>query len=185
VGATQRGGAGLRQADVSDLALAHELRHRADRIFDRSLRVHAVALIQVHVIDVQPLEAALDRLADVRGARVDPAVLGARPADESELRREHDLVTLARDRAADELLIRERAVGVRRVEQREAELERAVDRRDRLGVIAGAVEFAHAHAAEAERRDLQASEGARLHSKAPLWERSVAAADVASSTRRA
>ena len=40
----------------------------------------------------------------------------------------------SRDRAADQLLVRERAVHVRGVEEGDAEIERAMDRRDRLGV---------------------------------------------------
>jgi hypothetical protein len=42
------------------------------------------------------------------------------------------VVATARDRAADEPLVRERPVHVGRVQQRHAEVERAVDRRDRL-----------------------------------------------------
>ena len=56
------------------------------------------------------------------------------------------------NRAADELLVLERPVHVGGVEEVDAELERAVDRGDRLGVVASAVELAHAHAAESHRR---------------------------------
>ena len=52
-------------------------------------------------------------------------------------------------------LVRARAVHVGRVEEVHAELERAVDRRDRLRLVGGAVELGHPHAAEAERRDLE------------------------------
>ena len=76
-----------------------------------------------------------------------------RIAHDAELGREHDAVAPAADRAADQLLVRERPVHVGRVEEGHAELERAVDRRDRFGVVAGAVELGHAHAAEAEGGD--------------------------------
>ena len=46
--------------------------------------------------------------ADVLGAAVDAEVLAVRAADVAELRREHDLVAPARDRPADELLVRGR-----------------------------------------------------------------------------
>ena len=86
-------------------------------------------------------------------------------AHDAELGGEHHLVAPAGDRAADELLVRVRAVDVGRVEQRHAELERAVDGGDRLFVVARAVELGHAHAAEAERGDRQAlrSQPAFLH----------------------
>ena len=48
-----------------------------------------------------------------------------------DLRRDHHLVAVARDRLADELLVGERPVHLGRVEERAAELERAVDGGDR------------------------------------------------------
>ena len=68
-----------------------------------------------------------------------------------ELRRDHVLVAMARDRPADELLVGQRAVELRGVEEVDAELERALDRRDRLVFVGRAVERRHSHAAEAER----------------------------------
>src|SRR5207247_11008743 len=47
-----------------------------------------------------------------------------------------------------QLLVGERAVDVGRIEEVDAELERAMDGGDGLGVIAAAVEVGHAHAAE-------------------------------------
>ena len=77
------------------------------------------------------------RASDVLRAAVDAARRGVvRVAHEPELRREHDLVAAAGDRPADQLLVGERAVHVGGVEEGDAELERAVDRRDRLGVVA-------------------------------------------------
>ena len=62
------------------------------------------------------------------------------------------------DRAADEHLVVPGAVHVGGVEERDAELERAVDGRDRLVPVARAVALAHAHAAEALRGDGQTAE---------------------------
>ena len=59
-------------------------------------------------------------------------------------------------RAPDQLLVGVRAVDVGRVEQGDAEVERAVDGGDRLVVVARAVELRHAHAAEADGGDRQA-----------------------------
>src|SRR6478736_5543073 len=63
-----------------------------------------------------------------------------------------NFVAPAGDGGADEPLVRERAVHVGGVEERDTEVERAVDRRDALPLVARAVELRHAHAAEAERR---------------------------------
>jgi len=55
-------------------------------------------------------------------------------------------------RAADELLVGAGAVHLGRVEERHAELDGPLDRRDRLGLVGGPVELGDAHAAEAEGR---------------------------------
>ena len=85
--------------------------------------------------------------------------------DEAGLGGEHDLVAAAGERAADELLVRERAVHVGGVEERDAELERAMDHRERLRVVTGAVGPAHPHAAESDRadRDAARAESPLLH----------------------
>ena len=90
------------------------------------------------------------------GRAVDAEAIPALVADVAELGGEHDLVAPAPDRLADELLVRERAVHVGGVEEVDAEVERAVDGRDGLGVVAAAVELGHAHAAEAEGGDGEA-----------------------------
>ena len=92
---------------------------------------------------------ASQRLADPLGAVVDPARrrLSRRIA---ELGGQLHLVAAAGDRLADELLVVAGAVHVGGVEERHAEVERAVDRRDRLGLVGWAVELGHPHAAEAD-----------------------------------
>ena len=62
-------------------------------------------------------------------------------------------------RAADELLVGEGAVDLGGVDQRDAEVERAVDGADGLGVVgAGAgVGGGHAHAAETDAADVERS----------------------------
>ena len=165
-GAAQRLGARLGQPEVADLALLHELGHRADGLLDRRVGVDAVLVVEVDVVDAEAPQRSLGRLAHVLGPAADAAggrVVGV--ADDAELGRQHDLVAAAGDRAADELLVGVRAVDVGGVEEGHAEVERAVDRGDRLGVVAAAVELGHAHAAEAEGGDGRALEaqGACLH----------------------
>ncbi len=73
MGTTDRGGAGLGQADVADLALGDELGKSADRLLDGGLRVHPVLVVEVDVVGAEPLQGALDRGADVGGAAVEDA----------------------------------------------------------------------------------------------------------------
>ena len=151
---------------MADLARRDELGHRADGLLDRRLRVDAVLVVEVDVVDAEAPQRVLAARLHVVGAAVDAAhgrVVGV--ADDAELRRQHDLVAAVGDRPADELLVGVRPVDVGGVQQRHAELEGAVDRGDRLVVVAGAVELAHAHAAEAEGGDGGAvgAELSRLH----------------------
>jgi hypothetical protein len=106
----------------------------------------------------------LARAARVLRARVD-APRPALVADDAELRRQDDVVAAIRDRRAHELLVLAAAVHVGGVQQRDPERQRAVDRLDRLVVVGRTVELGHAHAAEAEGRDLEAvaAEGAVVH----------------------
>jgi len=84
-----------------------------------------VLAIEVDVVHAEALQRRL-----VAADPVERAVLAAHVADR---RRDDDAVAAVGDRPADELLVGERAVHVGRVEERDPELERPVDRPDRLG----------------------------------------------------
>src|SRR5579864_2641290 len=138
------------------LARLDELLHRADRLLDRDGLVDTVLVVEVDVLDVQAPQRAVDRLVHVLG----PAVHAARPVlaeDVAELRREHHLVAPVGDRLADELLVVAglRAVHVGGVEEEDPELERPVNRRDRLRLVGLAVPGRHPHTPEALLRDLE------------------------------
>src|SRR5205807_2630981 len=81
-------------------------------------------------------ERRIARLVHVVGTPVDPDPRAVLPPFVAELRRELDLVAPAGNRLTDEPLVRERAVHVGGVEERDTEIERAVDGRDRLVVVA-------------------------------------------------
>src|SRR5581483_7759258 len=143
----------LRQAEETNLAGAHEIRHRADRLFDRDVRVDAVLVIEIDRVDLQALQRRVARLADVLRRSVDAEELALLAAHVPELRRDDDGVAAAADRAADEPLVRERTVHVGRVEKVDPEIDRAMDRRDRFLVVAAGVELRHPHAAETDGGD--------------------------------
>lgn len=95
------------------------------------------------MVDAESPEGGVRCPVDVVRSTVDAepcAVLGALVA---ERRGEHDPLAPPRDGLADELLVGEGPVHVRRVEEGHAELEGPVDRRDRLGLVARAVELRH------------------------------------------
>jgi hypothetical protein len=155
---------------VQDLALLHELRHRADGLLDLDVRVDAVLVVEVDVVGFESLKRALDGAVDMLGRTVERAerrhVAGRRPVGAArELGRDHVLVAAPLDRAADKLLVCHRPVQLRRVEEVAAEIERALDRGRRLLLVGGPVERRHPHAAQSDRRDLRSvrSEGALVH----------------------
>ena len=65
----------------------------------------------------------------------------------------HDSVALASDGPSYQFFVDVRAVDVGGIEKIDAEFEGAVDGGERFGVVASAVEFRHAHAAQAHGGD--------------------------------
>ena len=147
----------LGQAEEAHLALGHELGHRPDRLLNRGVGVDAVLVVEVDVVDAEPLEGAVAGLAHVLGTAVDGAlgrVVGV--ADDAELGGDDRLVALPGQRLADEHLVGVRPVHVGGVEEVDPELERPVDGGGRLLVVGRTVEVGHPHAAQALAGDHQA-----------------------------
>jgi aryl-alcohol dehydrogenase-like predicted oxidoreductase len=85
VGAADRGGACLGQADVADLAVGDQPGQSADGLLDGSVAVDPVLVVQVDVVGAEPFEGALGRGADVGRAAVGDAGAAAGVGDEAEL----------------------------------------------------------------------------------------------------
>ena len=89
----------LAQADVADLALLDQRRHRSHGFFDGHLGVDAMLVVEVDVVGPEPLERPFDRPAHVRSGAVlrpdarhvawDRVIHAA-----TELRRDHVLVAV-------------------------------------------------------------------------------------------
>ena len=106
-------------------------------------------VVQVDVLDAQPVQRRVAGRADILRAAVDrPAAV--RPPLVPELGGQHHLVPAALDGPADQPLVGEGAVRVGRVEESHAQVEGAVDGGHRLLVIPRAVGLAHAHAAQTQ-----------------------------------
>ena len=112
------------------------------------------------MLDAEALQGGVAGGADVRRAAVDAEPGAVGQALVAELGGELDLVAAPGDGRADQALVGERAVHVGGVEERDAEVEGAVDGRDAGRLVGGAVELGHAHAAEAEGRDGERGRGA-------------------------
>ena len=56
-------------ADIAHLAAGDEIVERSKRLVDRRYRVGAVQLVKIDMVELQPLEAALDRIHDVAARR--------------------------------------------------------------------------------------------------------------------
>ena len=108
-------------------------------------------------------ESSTDRLI-VSGRLSSPPPVAAGEV-EAELGRDHDLLANRLESFAHELFVRERAVDLCGVEERDAALDGRADQRDHLlWVGEGRETRAHTHAAEAERRDFEvASKCSLLH----------------------
>jgi len=89
-------------------------------------------------------------------AAVNTEEVAVRGAYVAEFGREHHLIPAVGDGFADEFLVGEGAVHVRRIDKGNAELYGAVDGGDGLILVACAVELAHTHTAEADLRHLKA-----------------------------
>jgi len=119
-------------ANVADLAFGDELPQGARRLGDRNLRVGPVHLVQVDVVDAQRCQAGVHALAQPLRARVaDQAGIGHA---QGALGSEHELVPVPGElipkRFAEQSLGRAETVGVRGVEEVDAQLAGAADRRD-------------------------------------------------------
>ena len=68
----------LGQPEVPDLAGGDQLGHRADGLLDRHRLVDPVLVVEVDVVDAEPLQAGVAGRADVRRAAVDAGSCGRR-----------------------------------------------------------------------------------------------------------
>ena len=159
----------LREPEEAHLAGLDQSRHRAH------LGIDAVLVIEVDHVHAEALETRVARLRHPLGPAVD-AGRAVRLAHVAELGDDHGALAPAAQRLAEQRLVVAPAVHVGRVQEVDAEVERAMDDRDRLRVVSGAVRARHRHASEPERADLEgaAAEPPSLdHARLPLTVRRI------------
>ena len=130
-----------------------EFLDRAGHVLDRHLRVDAVLVVEIDAVGPEALQRVLDHLLDV----LRPAVEAARPSmSKPNLVAIDDLVAERRERFADELFVRVRAVDLGGVEERDAFFVGGADDLDALASVCGrSVVGADAHAPGTQFRDFQ------------------------------
>src|SRR4051812_32647657 len=119
------------------LALLYELFHRACNFFDGNLGIHAVLIQEVDLIRPQALQRGLGYFLDMFRSAVDatPSLsIGTRL--ESELGGDLYLLTYWLQGFTHQLLVYERTINFRRIEQRYAAIHSRADQRDHLLSVA-------------------------------------------------
>src|ERR1051326_3750496 len=122
-----------RGAEVERLAAAHHLVERGDRLVHRRVRIEAVHLIKIEVIDAESVQRRLKRMADVLAREA--AFVGIVADRQRDLARYHDAVARhakTLERTAEDLLARAERIEIRGVEEIDAAIERALDQRHRV-----------------------------------------------------
>src|SRR5262245_46619682 len=132
-------GPGFAEAEIANLALFDEPRHRADRLLDRHRRIDPVLVVEVDDIDAEPLEAGVAGLGDIGGAAVD-AVGAPGLAGLAEFAGDHHAIAPPLQCSAAQLFVLAPAIHVRAVEMVDPEFERAMDEPGAVLVVAGAVD---------------------------------------------
>ena len=90
-------------------AFANQVLDRTGDVFDRNVGIDAVLVEEIDPIGLEARQRRLGYLADVLGSAIEPSLLPVLEP-EPELRRNDDLIPNRRERFANDLFIRERAV---------------------------------------------------------------------------
>jgi hypothetical protein len=144
----------FRQPEMPDLALIDQVAHGACHIFDGDVRILAVLVEQVELLDLQAFERLLGHGANALGTAIEPLLRVA--IAEAEFGGDDDLTAHRRQRFADQFFIG--PVGLGRIEQGHALLHRRTDQLDGgIALKRRAVAEAQAHAAQADGRHAQSA----------------------------
>ena len=139
----------LAEAQVFYLSLLHQLRHGADGVFNGDVRIDAVLVVEVNVVDPQSLERAFAGHAHMLRPAVDAAsALAVCTTHESKFGGDIHLVASIANCIANQFLILERAIGIGGIEEIDSQFQCPVNGRDRFCVVSRTIGIAHAHATE-------------------------------------
>ena len=143
---------GFRKSKVLHLAGGDEVLHRSSHIFNRHRGIDAMLIVEIDHIGSKALERGLYHGLDMFGPAIQPlpprASIGIEV--EPELGRDHHLIAHRSQRLADQFLVCVGSVNLRRVEKRNAAIDRPANQSDHLSLFRERrrVRKAHAHAPE-------------------------------------
>jgi hypothetical protein len=146
-------GSELAQADVTHVAGLDHVGDGSDSVFNGDVGVEAGGAVDVDVVDAEALEGVREGGFDGGGARVEAEKGAIGAALRSEFDRDEDLVADETESTANEHLIVAHVVEVAGVNQVDAGVDGGMDGGDAFGFVGGAVDTAHAHAAEGDGED--------------------------------
>src|SRR5213078_351137 len=132
--------------------------------------IHAVQVEQIDHVGAQAAQAVLAAFDDRLGAAVGVDARTRYRRHDAALGRQHDVFPPVTEGLADERLVVPDAVNGGRIKERDADVEGAVDRANRLLVVARPIRLGHAHAPQTDRRNGEAA-AAKLtlfHEIAPI-----------------
>jgi len=120
--------------------------------------------VEINRVDAEALQAGFACLLHVFRAAVHSRAAVRQP-QVSELGRDDIAVALPGDRAPDQLLVGAFAIGVGRVDEIDAQIERPVNRLDCKCRIGIAIDGRHPHAAETDAGHIKGAKLASLHGR--------------------
>src|SRR6266480_4816340 len=145
-------GAGFGQTEITHLAGANQLRHRAHRFFNRRLRIDPMLVVKIDAINAEPAQTRFARLLYVLWFAVNSAKSRRiRVTQDSKLCRDNNAIALAANSASDQFLIRVRTINVGGIEKSNPKVDCAINGGEGYRIVAVAIKFRHAHAAESDR----------------------------------
>ena len=145
------------QADVTDLALRLQVLEGTQRLLGGDFRIDPVELIEVNGISLQPPQAHLDALAQILGPTDRQPLVRPLPR-QTALGGDDHAVRIGRQSFADDVFGDFRAIGVRRVNEVDADLDGALQDAPRFcrvfrvapDALAGDPHGAEAHAVDGQ-----------------------------------
>src|SRR5437867_4154848 len=109
----------FRKPEVLDLTFLNQVLHRSSHVFDWHVRINAMLIEEIDGIGLESLEGRFGDLLHVLRPTIRAALLVTRER-ESELGRDHHLITHGSERLAKKFFVCERAVRFSSVEERYA-----------------------------------------------------------------
>ena len=143
------------QAQMTHFAGLDQFGHRADGFFDGNSWIDAMLVIQIDMIDAEPLEAGIAGRMYVLGCSIDAGERAIGAAHMTELGGQHDVLAARPQDLSEQALVGAGAIHVGGVEKVDADVEGGIEHAEIGCRIGRPVEVRHAHATEADGGDFE------------------------------